>query len=107
MDQHEEAEDLKGTAEAQRFHHLVEEKGEEHGEEAGASRHHTVSQAKALVEVVAEDNQRGLEGEGGATAEQYAIREITKAQRPAIEMKKQKEVIIGLLFHNLICLSMN
>lgn len=88
LDQHEEAEDLKGPAEAQRFNHLVEENREAHGEEAGTGRHHAVGQAQTLAEVVAKNDQRGLEGEGGATAKQYAICEIAKAQRAAIEKKR-------------------
>lgn len=42
LDHHEEAEDLKGPAEAQRFNHLVEEHWEAHGEETGTSGHHAI-----------------------------------------------------------------
>lgn len=82
---------MEGPAEAQRLHHLVEQNRETHGEEAGTGCYHAVGQAQALAEVVAEDDQRGLEGEGGATAEQYAICEIAKAQGAAEDEKKKKD----------------
>lgn len=88
LDHHEEAEDLKGPAEAQRFNHLVEEHREAHGEEAGTGSHHAIGQAQALAEVVAKNDQWGLEGEGGATAKQNAVGEITKAQRAASEVRR-------------------
>lgn len=69
LDEHEHAEDLEGPAQAQGRHHLLEEHEEADGEDAGARRHHTVGQAQTLAEVVAQDDQRGLKGEGGATAE--------------------------------------
>lgn len=68
LDQHKNTEDLKGPSKPQRFHHLIQENWQTHGEEAGPGRHHTVGQAQALAEVVAQNDQRGLEGEGGATA---------------------------------------
>lgn len=37
---------------------------------------------------MAKNDQRGLEGEGGATTKQYAIREVAKAQRAVKEKKK-------------------
>lgn len=84
LDQHKDTENLKGPGEPQRFHQLVQENWQTHGEEAGPGRHHTVGQAQALTEVVAQNDQRGLEGEGGAAAKQYTVREIAKAQRPAV-----------------------
>lgn len=57
LDQHEEAEDLKSSTEAQRLHHVVEENREGHGEEAGPSSDYAIGQTQALAEVVAEDDQ--------------------------------------------------
>lgn len=62
-------------------HHLQEE-GQRHGDEAAAAGHDAVGQAKAALEVVAEDDQRGLEGEGAAAAKEDAIGEVTDLQRP-------------------------
>lgn len=61
--------------------HLQEE-GEWHGDEAAAPGHDAVGQAQAALEVVTEDDQRGLEGEGAATAKEDPIREITDFQGP-------------------------
>lgn len=68
LDQHKDTEDLKGPSKAQRFHHFIQENWQNHGEEAGPGCHHTIGQAQALAEVVAQNDQRGLEGERGATA---------------------------------------
>lgn len=68
LDQHEEAEDLKGSTEAQRLHHVVQENREAHGEEAGPGGDYAIGQTQALAEVVAEDDQRRLERKGGAAA---------------------------------------
>lgn len=68
LDQHEEAEDLKSSTEAQRLHHVVEENREGHGEEAGPSSDYAIGQTQALAEVVAEDDQWRLECKGGAAA---------------------------------------
>lgn len=68
LDQHEEAEDLKGSTEAQRLHHVVQENREGHGEEAGPCGDYAVGQTQALAEVVAQDDQRRLERKGGAAA---------------------------------------
>lgn len=68
LDQHKDTQDLKGPSKAQTFHHLIQENWQNHGEEAGPGCHHAVGQAQALAEVVAQNDQRGLEGEGGAAA---------------------------------------
>lgn len=68
LDQHEEAEDLKGSAESQRRHHVVEENREAHGEEAGPSGDDAIGQTQALAEVVAKDHQWWLERKGGTAA---------------------------------------
>lgn len=68
LDQHEEAEDLKGSTETQRLHHIVEENREAHGEEAGPSGDYAIGQTQALAEVVAENDQRRLKRKGGAAA---------------------------------------
>lgn len=60
----------------------LEEEGEWHGDEAAAPGHDAVGQAQAALEVVAEDDQRGLEGEGAATAKEDPICEITDLQGP-------------------------
>ena len=39
---------------------------------------------------MAKDDQRGLEGKGGATAKQYAICEVAKAQGAATEKNGKK-----------------
>lgn len=57
LDQHKDTENLKGSSKPQRFHHLIQENGQNHGEEAGPGRHHTVGQAQALAEVVAQNDQ--------------------------------------------------
>lgn len=57
LDQHEEAEDLKSSTEAQRLHHVVQENREGHGEEAGPCSDHAIGQTQALAEVVTEDDQ--------------------------------------------------
>lgn len=62
--------------------HLQEE-GERHGNEAAATSHDAVGQAKAALEVVTKDDERGLEGEGAATSKEDPIREITNFQRPS------------------------
>lgn len=69
--------------------HLQEE-GERHGDEAAAAGHDAVGQAKAALEVVTKDDQRGLEGEGTATAKEDPVREITNFQRPSGKQKKKK-----------------
>lgn len=71
--------------------HLQEE-GERHGDEAAAAGHDAVGQAKAALEVVTKDDQRGLEGEGAAAAEEDPVREITNFQRPS-EKKIHIEVV--------------
>lgn len=80
LDQHEEAEDLKGSAEAQRVHYVVEENREAHGEEAGTGSDYTIGQTQALAEVVAENDQRRLKCKGGAATKQHAVREVAKAE---------------------------
>lgn len=87
LDQHEDAENLEGSAETQRFFHLVQKDRQAYGEEAGPSRHHAIGQAQALPEVVPEDHQRGLEGEGGAATKQYPICEVAKDQGPVEQCK--------------------
>jgi len=68
-------------------HHLQEE-GERHGDEAAAAGHDAVGQAKAALEVVTKDDERGLEGQGAAAAEEDPVREITNFQRPSGKKKK-------------------
>lgn len=89
LDQHEEAEDLKGSTEAQRLHHVVQENRQAHGEEAGTGGDYTVGQTQSLAEVVAENDQRRLKRKGGAAAKQYAVREVAKAERAARDKKKE------------------
>lgn len=72
------------------YSHFVKENWESHGEEAGTSCYQAIGQAQTLAEIVAEDDQRGLEGERGSTAEQYAICEIAKAQGAARKEKIRK-----------------
>ena len=81
LHQHEDAEDLEGAAQAQGLGHLLQQHGQPHGEQAGPRRHHPVGQAQPPPEVVPQDDQRGLEGEGGAAAEQDAVGEVTQRQR--------------------------
>ena len=83
LDEHEDAEDLERAAQAQGPHHLLQQHGEGHGEQAAPRRHHAVGQAQPAPEVVAQDHQRRLEGEGRAAAEQDAVREVADAQGPA------------------------
>lgn len=73
--------------------HLQEE-GERHGDEAAAAGHDAVGQAKAALEVVTKDNQRGLEGKGAAAAEEDPIREITNFQRPSGKKNHSKVVTL-------------
>lgn len=61
-------------------HHLQEE-GQRHRDEAAAASHDAIGQAKATLEVVTKDDQRGLKGKGAATAKEDAIREIANFQR--------------------------
>jgi len=63
-------------------HHLQEE-GQRHRDEAAAASHDAIGQAKATLEVVTKDDQRGLKGKGAATAKEDAIREIANFQRPS------------------------
>lgn len=72
--------------------HLQEE-GERHGDEAAAAGHDAIGQAKAALEVVTKDDERGLEGEGAAAAEEDPVREITNFQRPSGKKTKHTEVV--------------
>lgn len=89
LDQHEEAEDLKGSTEAQRLHYVVQENREAHGEEAGTGGDYSIGQTQSLAEVVAENDQRRLKRKGGAAAKQYAVCEVAKAERAASDKKKE------------------
>ena len=76
-------------------HHLQEE-GERHGDEAAAAGHDAVGQAKAALEVVTKDDERGLEGQGAAAAEEDPVREITNFQRPSGKKKKKHIELVTL-----------
>lgn len=67
------------------FPNNLQEEGKWHGDEAAATSHDAIGQAKAALEVVTKDDQRGLEGEGAATAKEDPICEITNFQRPSGE----------------------
>lgn len=75
--------------------HLQEE-GERHGDEAAAAGHNAVGQAKAALEVVTKDDQRGLESEGTATAKEDPVREITNFQRPSGKQKNPNIEVVTL-----------
>lgn len=63
----------------------LEEEGQRDGDEAAAPGHEAVGQAQAALEIVTQDHQGGLEGEGAATAKEDPIGEITHLQRPGMK----------------------
>jgi len=56
-----------------------DEEGEGYGEDATPSRHHTIGQTQTALEVMAQDDERWLKGEGTATTKENPIGEVTQA----------------------------
>lgn len=79
---HKEAEDTHGVVQAHSIQQVRQYEGQGDGEEAAAGGHNAVHQAQALLEVVAEDDQAGLVGEGAAAGKYDAIGEVQWAQGP-------------------------
>ena len=89
LDQHEDAEDLESVLKAQGLHHLLEKHWEAHGEEATACCHHPVGKAQSAAKVVPQNDQGGLEGEGGTAAEQDTVGEIPQTEGAGGGMERE------------------
>lgn len=79
---HKKAEDPHRVVEAHLIQQARQYEGQGDGEEAAAGSHNAVHQAQALLEVVAQDDQAGLVGEGAATGKYNAVGEVQWTQGP-------------------------
>lgn len=57
----------------------LDKEGKGHGEDTTPSRHNTIGQTQATLEVVAQDDERWLKGKRTATTEEYPIGEVAQA----------------------------
>lgn len=76
---HEGTQHLEGLGELYLSPQRFDEKGEGYGEDATPSRHYTIGQTQAALEVVAQDDERWLKCEGTATTKENPIGEVTQA----------------------------
>lgn len=76
---HEGTQHLEGLGKLYLSPQHFDEKGEGYGEDATPSRHYTIGQTQATLEVVAQDDERWLKGEGTATTKENPIGEVTQA----------------------------
>lgn len=80
---HENAEDTHGVVKAHSAQQARQHEGQDDGKDAAAGGHDAVHQAQALFEVVAQDDQAGLVGEGAAAGKHDAIGEVQRPQGAA------------------------
>lgn len=79
---HKDAQDTHGVLETHFVQQARQHEGQGDGEDAAAGGNDAVHQAQALLEVVAQDDQAGLVGEGAAAGKHDAVGEVHGAEGP-------------------------
>lgn len=79
----EDAEDAHGVVKTHSGQQARQHKGQDDSEDAAAGCHDAVHQAQAPLEVIAQDDQAGLVGEGAAAGKHHTIGEVQRPQGAA------------------------